>query len=361
MSAGKIEKLSSMTDAQLRAYLFDEHFDQMSFAQVTAAYMQDMTQTEASSMKNISETMNTETDVQKGFTDLCKELNDQYITALNNQPSTSSMPDWLSDVIGGLMVAISILTLNPVAIGMSCAMFAMNFTVGGKSLMSMMTEAAVGDDPSKKASFEFGFALGMAACGGAASAASGVTEAAAEAGATTTGLFVKSTLTNLGQTLMMDNFWPDFFQGVCKMSPEDAAILGMFVGITFGMASAAKAAASEDGMTAALRSKVASMGDKALRMIRLINVGLNLVTDGFRAYQGGQEIEISQQYKTLANYQRDVMAPTMSKLGLVQALSAGIGSMLTVTQNLLQSESDTSNAINQTFASFADMFIQPKN
>lgn len=364
--AEQIEKLSSMTDSQLKAYLFGNHFDQMSFIEVTAAYMQDLTKTEASSVKNISETMNTETTIQGKFADLDKAMNDEYVKDLQLQAemSPSSMPDWLGDVVSGLMFLASIVTLNPVMIGMSAAMFAMNFTVNGKSLMSMMTTAAVGDDPTKRAEFEFGFAAGMALAGGSASALSGV-GAAVEAGATaaevavqTLGQMVKYFFTYLPQGLMMDNFWPDFFQGVCKMSPEDAALLGMVVGITCGIASSAMAGASEDQLTQSLRNKMGSLSANAQQMFRYLMVGLNVTGDAFRVGSGAEELKISQQYQTLADFQRDVMAPVMSKLSLVQALSGGIGSMLKLTEDAMHTLSSDATAINQTFSAYGNMFNQ---
>lgn len=410
--SGKVQNLASMSDAELRAFLFDDDdYSKMNFIQATTAYITAMNETEASTMKTISETMNTETEMQSGFTEMDKSLNDAYVKALEAEPSApSGMPDWLNDLVSGLTAVLSILTFNPVMIGMSFAMFAMNFQVSGKSLMSMMEDQMFSkDDYKDRAAFEFGFALGMAAAGGAVSASSmGSTAAqasenaalaetstaeememsvmrsasgaaadveAAETSETASAANAKdisSTQTQrlgdfmstwgkftaqyLGMTLMQDGFWNDFFQGPCGMDSEDAAIAGMFAGIAFAGFSSYKCATSEDGLTTALRDKLTQMGPKGQFYLRLLTVGLNLIGDGFRLGSGIEEIKIASQYNDLGDFIKNVLAPALSKLTFVQGLSQGMNSMSTLTQASLQSATDTAGMVNQTFAAFGHMW-----
>lgn len=357
-------ELSSMTDAQLRAYLFDVNYDQMSFTQATANYMQTLIETEAQSEKTASETMTSETDSQNNITSQTQQSNQNYINELQKeqQMQPSSLPSWLSDVISAFSVLAAVVTLNPVLIGISSAAFMLQVS----GLQQKMMQAACGDDPSKQAAFSFGFAMGEALVGGAASAggdvmaAANVTEDAAEATTQTAGQvaknFVKYTATYLGQALMLDNFWPEFFQGPCKMSQEDATILGMFMGIGFGVASTAAASASEDAMTSALRNRLANLSDPAHTIFRIVMTSLNLMGDGFQIASGVDGIEVSKQFKKLSEFEKDVIAPTMGQMALLQSAASGLNSMITQTENALQAIADDSAANNQTFSSFADMF-----
>ncbi len=362
--AEKVEPLSSMTDAQLRAFLFDTHYDQMSFIQATAAYMQKITETEASSEKTAAETMNSETDSQNKVTSLTQKMNDKYVEELEElaEMQPSSVPGWLGDIVSAFTVLAAIVTLNPVMIGISSLAFILQVS----GLQKKMMDAACGDDPTKQAAFSFGFAMGEALVGGVAStasdavAASNAAESGAEAATQTAGQiakkFVKYTLTYLGEGLMLDNFWPEFFQGPCKMSQEDATICGMFVGIGFGLASTAAAGASEDAMTSALRNRMSKLSDPAHAIFRTLMTTLTLVGDGFQIGSGVDMLNISAQFKKLADFEKHVISDTMGKMSILQTTSMGLTSLINQTQNVLQVIGDDSVANNQTFSSFADMF-----
>lgn len=376
MAAEKVPNLTSMSNEQLRQFLlYDDHFDQMSFIQITADYMQKVTETEATSVKDSSQTMTTETQAQNGMTVLTKALNDDVIKEIAEEQAmqASSMPDWLGDVVSGFMFLASIITLNPFIIGMAAVNFAMNFKVNGVSLMTKFEDACGCDSPTSRAEFELGFAAGEAVCcagasvGGDIAAAKTAAEAGAEAGveaganaAKTLGQraldFVKYFMTYLFQGLALDNFWQDFFKGPCKMSDENSMILGMFAGMVCGIGSSISAASTEDAITTAFRNKLASLSDSTQQLFRYFGAAMNLTGDGFQMASGVLSIEIGEQFKKLADFVRNVMADSMGRLSLAQSLTNGINMMMTQTQQTLGIISDDAVSMNQTFSSYADMF-----
>ncbi len=369
------ERLSSMTNEELRNYLFFNS-DQKSFIQATSEYIVNLTETEATAVKDASESLRSETNVQNGLVISTKEINDEVTQEIKKEEAEEHKAKRrakrlgiLSDVAGGLMVLASVITLNPALIALSTTAFTLQVSGG----MNKMTNA-VSHDPNVRAGFEFGFAAGEAlACGGAglagdaqvasqqmAKGGAEAAEVAAQRASITTAQQIGTALNYsknyLGQSLMLDNFWQDFFQGPCKMSSEDAMILGMVVGVGVGMLSMMASGASEDGLTQMARNKFNSLSDQGQQLFRKFLLTVNLMGDGAQVGTGVESTEVSTEYKALATFIHDAMAVSMKNFTLTQSLTSETNGMISQTENMLQAVTDDGAVEAQTFSSYGEMF-----
>lgn len=342
-----------MTEAQLRALLFTPKQDG-SFFQSTSDYMSTLTQTESQLVTNLSAVLQAETNEQDQLTQLTQEQTDKVNNAYQEQADMQphSMPSWLSDVLSVFMFLVSVVTLDPVMIGISGS--AMVMQVSG--LQKQMVDAVSHGDTNIAAAFEFGMGIGEAMAAGGLSAIRTATEEipAELANLTSARRFVKNTLAYSGQTLLQNNFWSDFFQGPCGMDETGAMILGMVVGL--GGAVGTSFLSEEGGLAKALKAgfdKAFKNPEKVLQMYSLL---IGLATSGFQVGASVEQIKIGKEYEKLASFEKDVLAPADGQLALFQGIEAAAMMAASSTQDTMSTLLDATADEVQTFRALGAMY-----
>lgn len=361
--------IEHLSNAGLHQFLFGVH-DNQNFIQATAEYMADLSETQSKQITNLSQILTYESQAQGALVDITKKQTEEVNQAYQEQAEmqTSGLPDWVSKyLMPAFNFLLSALTLDPVMIGISG--FSMSMQMSG--LQQKLIQAVCGDNAGKAAAFEFGLSMGEALVGGLGSAAKATTVVEEEveeeamqtgglasetfSGRLTSSANLKNVLSYLGQTLMQNNFWMDFFRGPCKMSDTAAMALGMVMGMGFTLGTSA--CAEENGLAQAFKGRLqARWGDSFEKLLSKMNLGLNLITSGLEVTSSAIAIQNGQVQEELADFTRSVMGPNASKLALYQSLLGEWTPTISLTQETMSQLASSAADQSRTFNSLAEMF-----
>jgi hypothetical protein len=333
-------KFEGLSDTQIKAY-FQAKDENVNFIKATAEYMATLSETQEEQMANASKALSEETQAQTGIAGAAKAQQEQVKLQMEEeavlQDINSGLPSWLSGVFN---ILVSCVTLDPALVAITAA----GFTLQQTGAMDSMIKSICGDNMAAAAGLELGISIGTSLAAG---------------GATGAGLMGKlsNTFAYFGQSLMVTNFWPTFFQSA-GLSQSNAMIAGMLVGMTFAIG--ASLASGGNRLAQLLRDRMTErFGDQFDQYLHNVTLALNTGNSAIQITQGAYGIQAGVQEQALAEFTRNVKASSQASMVTFFGAMTGMSTTLETTENNLSTLAEFDTEENGTFAALAQIFRQP--